>query len=209
MVEKPVGVTNTPINQLFHLRRAADATDTNHSSSATDFLYTVSWYDVRREPVVISVPDSGDRYYSVQFMEWYSDIFAYVGTRATGGKAGSYLLVDCRLERRNPGGHRRRHPRADADRCSADPVGFRNDRSKLAPVHKMQDASDMRPLSKWLARDTSPSTQRDVVDPATSRLALGFLCQPQPGHDRKPAARKGSGDCLSLAQCWPWPGAKR
>jgi hypothetical protein len=42
MVEKPVGVINAPINQLFHIRRAADATDTNSSSSATDFLYTVS-----------------------------------------------------------------------------------------------------------------------------------------------------------------------
>ena len=47
MVEKPVGVINTSVNQLFHVRRAADATDTNNSSSATDFLYTVSWYDIR------------------------------------------------------------------------------------------------------------------------------------------------------------------
>lgn len=192
MVEKPVGTVNTPINQLFHLRRPADATDTNHSSSATDFLYTVSWYDVRSEPIVISVPDSGDRYYSVQFMEWYSDIFAYVGTRTTGGKAGSYLLVGADWQGETPNGIAGIIRAPTPTGAVLIRVGFRDDRSKLAPVHKMQDASDMRHLSKWLARDMSPSTQRDVVDPAAAGSPLAFYVNlnramtenPPPAKDR-------------------------
>jgi Protein of unknown function (DUF1254) len=58
-----------------------------------DLLYSAAWFDVRKEPVVITVPASPGLYYSVQFMEMYSDIFAYFGTRATGGKAGRHLLV--------------------------------------------------------------------------------------------------------------------
>ena len=69
MVEKPVGVTDTPINQWFHVRRPADPTDTTHGSVSNDFLYSVGWYDVRKEPVVVSVPESGKRYFGTQFME--------------------------------------------------------------------------------------------------------------------------------------------
>lgn len=42
---------------------------------------------------MITVPGAGDRYYSIQMMEMYSDIFGYTGLRATGNEAGSYLLV--------------------------------------------------------------------------------------------------------------------
>lgn len=174
MVEKPVGVINTPVNQLFHIRRAADSTDTNNSSSATDFLYTVSWYDVRREPAIISVPDSGDRYYSVQFMEYYSDIFAYLGTRATGGKAGHYMLVSSDWQGEIPAGVAGVIRAPTPTGAVLIRVGFRNDRSNLVPVHAMQDASDMRSLSKWLARDGSQSTERDVVDPAAPGSPLAF-----------------------------------
>ena len=174
MVEKPVSVIDTPINQLFHLRRAADSTDANHSSPATDFLYSVSWYDVSREPVVVTVPNSQDRYYSVQFMEYYSDIFAYVGTRATGGKQGNYLLAGSDWKGETPAGISGVIRAPTPTGAVLIRVGFRDDRSKLAPVYKMQDAFDMRPLSKWQARDTSPSTERDVVNPAAPGTPLAY-----------------------------------
>ena len=192
MVEKPVGEINTPINQLFHLRRAADETDTNHSSSATDFLYSVSWFDVRNEPVVVTVPESGDRYFSAQFMEYYSDIFAYVGTRATGGKAGSYLLANADWQGETPAGIAGIIRTPTPTGAVLIRVGFRDDRTKMVPVHKMQDSSDVRPLSKWLARDISPSTEHDVVDPAAPGTPLAFYVNlnramtenPPPAKDR-------------------------
>lgn len=192
MVEKPVGTIDTPINQMFHLRRAADATDANHSSPATDFLYSVSWFDVRREPVVVSVPDAADRYYSVQFMEYYSDIFAYVGTRATGGKAGSYLLVGADWTGETPAGITGIFRSPTPTGAVLIRIGFLDDRSRLAPVYRLQNASDMRPLSKWLARDISPSTDRDVINPAPQGTPLAFYINlnraltenPPPAKDR-------------------------
>ncbi len=174
MVEKPAGTINVPVNQLFHLRRAADATDANNSSPATDFLYSVSWYDVRREPIIITIPESGDRYYSVQFMEYYSDIFAYAGTRATGGKAGRFLLADANWKGEAPAGITRVIRAPTPTGAVLIRVGFRDDRSKLAPVYALQDATDLRPVSKWLAGDMSPSVQRDVTDPAPPASPLAF-----------------------------------
>ena len=174
MVEKPVGVTDTPLSQWFHIRRPADATDTTHGSVSDDFLYSVGWYDVRREPLVISVPESGKRYLGVQFMEWYSDVFAYLGTRATGGKAGSYLLVSADWKGKRPRGIKGVIRAPTPTGAIIQRVGFLGDRTELAAVHAMQDASDMRPLSKWRTRDRSPSTERDVVDAAAPGSPLAF-----------------------------------
>ena len=93
-----------PLNTWFHSRRASDATDKLHSSVTPDLLYSAAWFDVRKEPVVLTVPASPDLYYSVQFMEMYSDIFAYLGTRATGGKAGKHLLVSQNWQGEKPAG---------------------------------------------------------------------------------------------------------
>lgn len=192
MVERPVGVTDTPINQWFHVRRAADPTDATHGSVSNDFLYSVGWYDVRLEPVVVTVPESGDRYLGVQFMEWYSDIFAYLGTRATGGKAGSYLLVDADWQGESPSGIAGVIRAPTPTGAIIQRVGFLGDRTKVDAVHGVQDASDLRPLSKWLANDRSPLANRDVIDPAAPGTPLAFFINlnramtenPPPAKDR-------------------------
>ena len=50
--------------------------------------------DLRAEPLVLTVPavEKG-RYYSLQFIDMYTFNFAYVGSRATGNDAGSFLLA--------------------------------------------------------------------------------------------------------------------
>jgi hypothetical protein len=60
----------------------------------SDTPYSYAGADLRAEPLVISVPAMDkDRFYHVQFIDWYTHNFAYVGTRATGNGAGSYLLA--------------------------------------------------------------------------------------------------------------------
>jgi hypothetical protein len=43
--------------------------------------------------VRLEVPDTGGRYYVLQFVDAWTNNFAYVGHRATGTKAGSFLLA--------------------------------------------------------------------------------------------------------------------
>lgn len=58
-----------------------------------DTIYGYAWLDVSKEPIVLDVPDAGDRYYSVQLVDAYENVFTYVGSRETGSKAGSYAIT--------------------------------------------------------------------------------------------------------------------
>jgi len=59
-----------------------------------DTLYVCGWLDLSKRPLVISVPDMADRYYSVQFTDPSKNInFAYIGKRTTGTRAGDHLIT--------------------------------------------------------------------------------------------------------------------
>jgi hypothetical protein len=52
----------------------------------------MGWLDLSKGPEVLHVPDMAGRYYSVQFMDPWGTVFAYVGRRTTGTGAGDYLM---------------------------------------------------------------------------------------------------------------------
>ncbi len=58
-----------------------------------DTIYGFAWLDVTHEPVVLDVPDTGDRYYSIQLIDAYANTFDYVGRRQTGTKAGTFVVA--------------------------------------------------------------------------------------------------------------------
>jgi len=59
-----------------------------------DTLYVCGWLDLRRGPLVLHVPDMGERYYSVQLTDALTNLnVAYVGTRTTGTQAGDHLVA--------------------------------------------------------------------------------------------------------------------
>jgi hypothetical protein len=81
-----------PINQ-FVVQSALSTPATPGGGPNVDTIYGYTWFDLRGGPQVLQVPDVGDRYYSIQFIDMYGDCFAYVGRRATGSKAGAYAIV--------------------------------------------------------------------------------------------------------------------
>src|SRR5215472_2290520 len=56
-VPKPIGL-RAPINQLAHGREFPDASFTDVVRPNADTLYTALNYDVSKEPLIVSVPDS-------------------------------------------------------------------------------------------------------------------------------------------------------
>ncbi len=58
-----------------------------------DTMYSFAWLDLRAQPVVITVPKIENRYYSVQLVDMFTHNFDYIGTRATGTEAGSYVIA--------------------------------------------------------------------------------------------------------------------
>jgi hypothetical protein len=57
-----------------------------------DTLYLNGWFDLSKGPVLLDVPEMGDRYYTLTFMDHYSKPH-HLGTRTNGGRATRYALV--------------------------------------------------------------------------------------------------------------------
>lgn len=58
-----------------------------------DTFYSRAILDLSNGPVVLTVPDMGERYYSLQFIDPYTNVVDYIGTRSTGSGAGTYALT--------------------------------------------------------------------------------------------------------------------
>ena len=72
-----------------------------------DTIYGFAWLDLSHGPFVLDVPDAADRYYSIQFTDAYENSFAYVGRRATGTKAGRFVIAESTWQGDIPAGAKR------------------------------------------------------------------------------------------------------
>src|SRR5690349_17566919 len=82
----------SPLNAFSHATALAGPKDTFVSIN-NDTVYSIANVDVSGGPVRLEVPDSAGRYYVLQFVDAWTNNFAYVGRRATGTGAGTFLLV--------------------------------------------------------------------------------------------------------------------
>jgi hypothetical protein len=82
----------TPFNQ-FILSPSLATPKTRAAGPNVDTLYGFAWFDLSATPQVLTVPDTQDRYYSIQLLDAYANSFAYVGRRATGTKAGAFAIT--------------------------------------------------------------------------------------------------------------------
>ncbi len=59
----------------------------------TDTFYSLAYLDLSNGPVVLSIPDMGDRYFSFQLTEPYISVADYIGSRTTGPGPGRYAIT--------------------------------------------------------------------------------------------------------------------
>jgi len=81
-----------PYNQFGYARELLGP-ETEFVSPNNDTLYVLAACDVRQGPLVLHVPDTGGRYYVLQFVDAWTNNFAYIGRRATGTSEGEFLLA--------------------------------------------------------------------------------------------------------------------
>ena len=92
-----------PLNSFSHAAKLAGPED-RFVSINNDTIYSIARVDVSGGPVLLRVPDTARRYYVLQFVDAWTNNFAYVGRRATGTAAGSFLLVPPGWQGEAPGG---------------------------------------------------------------------------------------------------------
>ena len=81
------------LNTLAHRAALADHTSRQVTAPNNDTIYSSSFMELAAGPLEVMAPSSTDRYYSVAFMNAFTDNFAYIGTRATKGRGGRYWIA--------------------------------------------------------------------------------------------------------------------
>ncbi|MBP0452046.1 DUF1254 domain-containing protein [Kitasatospora sp. RG8] len=81
-----------PFNRVSHAGRLVGPDDPFVSVN-NDTVYSVAQLDLSEGPQVLHVPDTDGAYYVLQFVDAWTDNFAYVGRRATGTGAQTWLIV--------------------------------------------------------------------------------------------------------------------
>lgn len=81
------------INRPFTQRARSDATSRTVVAPNSDTLYAIAVLDLRAGPLLLTLPDILDRYHTFQLLDAWTESFAYLGTRTTGGAGGTWLLA--------------------------------------------------------------------------------------------------------------------
>ena len=141
------GESTAPVNQLGNMRSFPDETMTKVVSPSADTLSTFAFLDLSKEPMVLSVPDMGRRYYLMQMLDAWTNVFACPGTRTTGSRKAHFAII----------GPRRTGILPDGVSVIRSPTSLAwiigrtqtNGKEDYAAVHAVQDQYKLTPLSSW------------------------------------------------------------
>ncbi|OMF54179.1 hypothetical protein BK139_19430 [Paenibacillus sp. FSL R5-0490] len=92
-VKEPYGPAATVSNEFIYYDQLYTPDFKDVVTPNVDTIYYFIWLDLTRNPVVLNVPDTNDRYYVVQLMDAWSNTFSNIGRRTTGTGAGKYAIV--------------------------------------------------------------------------------------------------------------------
>jgi hypothetical protein len=99
------GSTGAVLNQQFNfLTQLATPTETVVVRPNNDTLYANTDLNLSQAPVVLTVPPTGNRYYSFQFLDSYTNDFQYIGTREGQTSGGQYFIYGPNYTGTVPGG---------------------------------------------------------------------------------------------------------
>jgi len=104
--EVSAGKGRAPINQFVHLQSFPSPSFKDVIRPNADTLYSSAWLDVSKEPMVLSVPDTQGRYYVLQMLDAWTNVFAAPGKRTTGTKAQNFVVVGPNWQGQPPKGMR-------------------------------------------------------------------------------------------------------
>lgn len=156
------GPQTAPMGQLIKMRTYLPVD--NHCCAApnADTLYTMAWFDLSEEPWLISVPDMGERYYILPFLDGWSELFHAASQPLDGGGSQVIALTGPDWQGELPDGVIEAKS-ATSMVWMLGRIYSTGTEADYAAVHLLQDGFDLRPLSAWGTDWTPPEGN---VDPA-------------------------------------------
>jgi hypothetical protein len=178
------GQSSLPLSarwNVFGFARELLGPETTFVSPNNDTLYTLAALDLRSGPQVLHVPDTDDRYYVLQFVDAWTNNFAYIGRRATGTAERRFLLAGPDYPTEAPEGMEL--VRAPTNVVTVIGRVQINGAADASAVHAIQDQFTLEPLNA----SPGPTTPVPEPDPAvpealrwweTFRVELGAFPPP-------------------------------
>src|SRR6266851_4655649 len=179
-------------NVFRHFSEPATPDNKDIVSPNNDTPYSWAWLDLRAEPMVVSVPAvPKDRYYVMQWIDLFTQNFAYVGVRSTGFGPGNYMIAGPKWKGKKP-------------------AGIKQDVKALQAQYKLE------PLSAFLGQPAPPAAPAISFPPYDKAKArshdfigyLNFLLQfAEPLHPSEVAIRKRF-EKIGIGPGKPWDATK-
>lgn len=168
------GRSRTPMNSFSHMRTYPDADFKAVVRPNADTLYSTLWYDVGKDPLVITMPNTAGRYHVVPIMDMWTEVFATLGTRTTGNDGGVFVLVGPHWQGDLPAAMRMIRSPTETGWI----VGRiqTNGASDYDHVHGIQSGYAAAPLSSWGREPTGEPTAQpvpsvDMASPPVEQVA--------------------------------------
>jgi hypothetical protein len=153
-------------NAFAHVRTFPPADARSVVRPNFDTLYSSAWLDLSEGPLIMSVADTGGRYFLLPIMDMWTDVFAAPGARTSGTSARNFAIV--------PPGWNGSLPqsveRIDAPTLDLWIIGRTqtNGVKDYDAVHKIQDGYKLTLLADWGKTPRKPERTIDSkVDTVT------------------------------------------
>lgn len=149
-----------PMNRFVHAPAFPPAEFRDVVRPNFDTLYSAAFLDLTKEPIIVSAPDTGGRYYMLPMLDMWTDVFANPGKRSTGTKEGHFALVPPGWSGNLPDGV----SRIDSPTGMVWIIGRTqtNGPADYPAVHKIQAGYKLTKLSDW---GKTPSHAKVKIDP--------------------------------------------
>jgi hypothetical protein len=162
-----------PFNRIASTAQVFTPKETAYPTPNADTPYSFVWMDLRKEPLVLTLPKIDDnRYYSVQLVDLYTQNFAYLGTRSTGNNGGHYLIAGPDWKGQQP---------VDVDRVlySESNIAFALYRTQLfddkdlGKVKQIQAGYKVQPLSSYVKQPAPAAVPKIEWPKPTATMTEG------------------------------------
>ena len=168
------GSKYAPVNQFANMKAYPDASFKDVVRPNADTLYSLMWFDVGKEPMILTLPDTKGRYHVIPLMDMWTEVFATLGTRTTGNDGGTVAVVGPHWQGTLPKGVRMVR--------SPTEIGWiigriqTNGAADYAHVHGLQAGLKATPLSRWgkpeaVVAIPTPDVSIDMKTPPVQQVA--------------------------------------